>query len=286
MDDTKAKIKPGPIATLFLQCHQSPILITPIHRELAGGRLTTAVLLSFLLRRVDLHRTTKLYFTNEKICQHTSLTLNELRQAKNDLKHSRVVNVSREGPKGLTHYEILLGDLAERLAELPDFRWVDSTQQDTSDEWNPLNTYKDNKEDKIKNHLLLAAEPASTRQRLLRREIWRRMAVALQNAIQSRHQINGASKPNQWAFHFFQLHFTDKIPVASIWKILRWYCHAYQENRPYLPVAESGQSFRDKFSRIRNAWERAKAEEGHDVDSGPRPAVRIIRRQVKTSQNK
>lgn len=92
--------------------------------------------------------------------------------------------------------------------------------------------------------------------------IWEEMATNLRAAIEKTHKVPKSQTPKKWAPYFKKLLTLDGISEVQIKKVLQWYCQALPERDPYLPIAESGRIFRDKFGRIENAMKRTQQISG------------------------
>ena len=102
---------------------------------------------------------------------------------------------------------------------------------------------------------------------------WMKLAGKLHNAISSVHKVNYTSKLHSWAKSFQLLHTRDKIAILRIRHALDWYCKAFRQQDPYLPVANSGESFRKKFLNIEAAMRRA--QNSNDSNDGPPQKIKV-----------
>lgn len=89
-----------------------------------------------------------------------------------------------------------------------------------------------------------------------------KMAEQLAHAISTVRKVNTTSKISGWARSFLHLHTVDGVPTKRIRRALKWYCTAYPSfnRQPYFPMAESGDAFRKKLSKVEDAM--AKPEFG------------------------
>ncbi len=196
------------------------------------------------------------------LARQVGLTLSGLRKCLEALERVKLIRVTT--PKGqdkvqhrTNRYRFLWHSMFAETCKVPSgtkyhSRVVQSTsplkeskQQDTV---SPRQTAARG-ETKRKHRRQLAAHPR-----------WMKYAERLHNAIQSRHKVNCQSKLGSWARAFYLLHTQEEVPVRRIQQTLRWYCTAYKNETPFLPVAESGMSFRTKFLAIENARKRMEVD--------------------------
>lgn len=91
---------------------------------------------------------------------------------------------------------------------------------------------------------------------------WIKYAQKLASSIQSVRQVNSNSNIRSWSNSFKLLHEKDEIPISKIHKVLNWYCSIIKKgdlitsNEKYIPIAYTGQTFREKFLRIEDAMNR------------------------------
>lgn len=82
-----------------------------------------------------------------------------------------------------------------------------------------------------------------------------KLANKLSKIIQTKKNIlHSQTQIKSWANEFRKLHTINKVKVSRQKKILKWY-----KNEPeskYLPVVESGKSFREKFIKLESAMNR------------------------------
>ena len=90
---------------------------------------------------------------------------------------------------------------------------------------------------------------------------WLSYAKKLHSAIATVHKVNYTSKLHSWSHSFKLLHTKDGIAIPRIKSILMWYCKEFPNQDTYLPIANSGASFREKFLRIEAQMKRMQKED-------------------------
>jgi hypothetical protein len=250
------------LGELFSAFHQIPISYYPIHRDLTG-KITTAVLFSYLYREFCYHQTVKMFATDKKVMLGTGLTENELRSAKKDIKKCGLITVSREGKDGKTHY---LLDV-EKLQDSLNSRFVKFTKPDSLNSRNPL--YRDNKKEKMSER----QKPRRTQREV--KEAFINLATSLAQAVAEVRKIKYTpSTVLGWARHIQILHSTNDIEIPRIKRAMRWYI----ENLPkhygeeFFLQIYSGESFKRKFEKLENAMSReGTSVPGVELGSSPPP---------------
>ncbi len=112
---------------------------------------------------------------------------------------------------------------------------------------------------------------------------WFKMAHQLGKAIAKVRKVNNNSKATPWALSLRLLSEKDGITKDRIRRVMNWYCGQLQEgdlirNNPnYVPVAYSGQAFREKFLRIEDAMNRQLQDEG---ESSSPSRIKMVREGV------
>jgi hypothetical protein len=107
---------------LIEEMHEKFTPVCAFHRRVTR-KLSTAVLLAHLLRHFKRWEPSKIYFTDAQILKDTPLTVDELRGAKQEMKESSYMTLTREGGKGRTHYELDVDrfmDLVRKTSPNPD----------------------------------------------------------------------------------------------------------------------------------------------------------------------
>jgi len=93
-----------------------------------------------------------------------------------------------------------------------------------------------------------------------------KFAHLLKETIETVHKVNCTSKVSGWAKQFKLLHTSDGVSPLRIRTILKWYCKEYPRRDQYLPIADSGASFRGKFTKIEEAKRRRKPQDNYEQD--------------------
>jgi len=86
-------------------------------------------------------------------------------------------------------------------------------------------------------------------------------ATQLIAAILKIHEQDNYSKLAKWAIEFERLKRIDKIPPATIRKVLDWYCVEMEKKDEFLTRATDANEFRKKFVKIKMAMESSNSPE-------------------------
>lgn len=114
------------VLDLFLDFHDIPIRIYPVHKRLVG-RATSTILFSYICRQLGHYHRDKFFATNPEVIEHTGLTLEELRGAKKHLQALGLVCVTREGGNGRNHYSLNTRVLRGMLDKMKSGMWGNPT---------------------------------------------------------------------------------------------------------------------------------------------------------------
>ncbi len=266
------------VVELFKSFHDIPIRFYPIHRMI-GEKLTTTILMAYLLRQFQYHKKDTIFYTDEQIMEETSLTERELRGAKDDMKALGFIDVNRAGYKGRTHYTV---DWV-KLAIVASSCSVKRAKQEPSVPSKGRNTIKEDTKEIKDTTLSLVADATDGTKCEGEKFEWENMTTKLHSTIGRVRKINSKSKPKGWWKYFRTLHRLDGYEIPRIWKALKWYCrelpNRYGTDK-YFPQAYAAQSFREKFVKIETAMERQKVElEGpieNDTPTAKRTQVGVL----------
>lgn len=263
------------VADLFAEFHEAPIMLYPIHKRLTG-RATTTILFSYVCRQLGYFGKDKIFATDTEVAGHTGLTPDELRGAKTALKDTGLVNITREGADGRTHYCLNVAILREKLKKLSP-RFVEIAQTGlgkvpkpvSGKSPNPLREHTEEKNNTLSPQAGTARDPLHPR--------WMRYAQMLGDTIAlSRKVKHSPAQIRSWAKWISKLESVKGFDHKRIKGILKWYCAnlpANLDNR-YYPVIRCGQTFFDKFDKMEDAKRRMELEvaEGNgesDEERGP-----------------
>jgi len=109
---------------------------------------------------------------------------------------------------------------------------------------------------------------------------WKKFATHLNEAISEVRKVSHSSSLGQWALSFHKLHTRDGVEIPRIRKVLKWYCahirkgDVIRSNDDFVPVAYSGNAFRQKFIRIEDAMLRLSKPKNGDKQNGTRFRVK------------
>jgi hypothetical protein len=262
---------------LLKSTHELRIEFYPFHRKVAG-RLTSAVLLSYLLRQFQFHKKDKIFYTDKEVTLGTTLTTDELRGAKIELKTKPFLKITREGSDGRTHYEMDWQEFANYLQGELDNSDSGKTRNGKnpnptpSDSGKPTDPLRENT--KTENTTLSARVP--TDKVIDKRST--RMARQLIATIEKVRHVNHTSKLSSWAKAFQAVHEVDGIPTRRIQKALDWYCTQFPSrhgDKMFLVIL-SGGSFREKFDRLEMAMKREVENDKEQQDDGESHGPEVI----------
>lgn len=92
---------------------------------------------------------------------------------------------------------------------------------------------------------------------------WKKLAEKLHAGISRVRTVNKNSKTATWGASFRALHERDGIPVEKVQEVLDWYCQFLKQTgdqistgNKYVPIAYTGQKFREKFDGLEAAMHR------------------------------
>ena len=220
--------------------------------------LPAAIVLSQLFYWNEKFKGEKFCKTDVELLEETQLTTEQLKTTKQVLKNMSFLSITREGKKASTHYKIEMDLFIQALNALYQHdspKDSDSGKPTIEIVGNPQShIIKENNNISLLGTAKAGSPTASKKQELHPR--WMKMAQLFHSSISHIHKVNATSKLKSWANEFYKLHTINKVPVTQIRKVLKWYCRVLPERDPYLPLAESGSSFRQKFIRIQAAMER------------------------------
>lgn len=86
------------------------------------------------------------------------------------------------------------------------------------------------------------------------KRIYSRLSENLKETVASINKITLGTRTNSWPAHFRKLAEIDKVPVARIRQVLRWYADHIGEE--FVPECFSAESFRTKFNKLELAMGR------------------------------
>lgn len=249
------------VADLFSEFHDPPIMLYPIHKRLTG-RATTAILFSYVCRQLGYYRKDKIFATDSEVAADTGLTPDELRGAKTCLKATGLINITREGSDGRTHYAVNVPILREKLKKLsPRFGEIAPTglgnlpKPVSGKSPDPLREHTEENNNTMSPQAGTARDPVHPR--------WQRYAQTLGDTIAlSRKVKHSPAQIRAWAKWISKLESVKGIEPKRIKAILKWYCAnlpANLDNR-YYPVVRCGESFFTKFDKLEDAKHRMELE--------------------------
>lgn len=100
---------------------------------------------------------------------------------------------------------------------------------------------------------------------------WGEIGLQLGKAMKQAGVVMKTAKPGAWGNPIRLLHTEDGVPLKAIMMVLNWYCTIMQHegdlgvvggNPNFLPVVESGQSFRNKFDKLEMARKKHEMKHG------------------------
>lgn len=244
------------LKTALRTLHQRPIVYYRAYRDLtettAGG-----VVLSQLLYMLSGAESPKI-ITDREIMAWTGVTPEELRGVKKRLKKLSFISVRVKGVPAKTHYKVDWEVLADSLGQ---FREIHETCFGKTPK--PLMSTSCSCNKPI-HSVGTATQVPTDSNKEADHPRWKSAAKRLHEAVKRVKKIDYSSHLPQWARSFRLLHEKDKVELGRIRVVLSWYCAALQDADPFLPVAHSAHSFRDKFLRIEDAMKRSKKTEEVD----------------------
>lgn len=254
------------------ELHGPFIMFHPIHRRVAG-KLTTTVLLSFLLRQFSYHKRDKIFYGDSEIADETSLTPDELRAAKSELSELPFMQVTREGVRGKTHYEIDWRAFCRAVSDTGNsrnsFRYGKFPKQEASDTGNSRISLREKTNTENTTLSRAVGTTTATDKRFLR------FATQLAEAIATVRKVNSTSKVKSWAKSFRLLHKMDGVEVARIKAALAWYCHRLPTHHgvKYFLDIQSGVAFREKFIKLESAIRRESVDHDNSPETDGAPSA-------------
>jgi len=109
---------------------------------------------------------------------------------------------------------------------------------------------------------------------------YNKAAHILFEGLKERNMVGKVPNLNNWAQDFRKLHELDQVPKKQIRAVLNWYCHNIRGE--YVPVVQSGKSFRDKYDKLLAALERRKDQKPDDTYGKGDPTSHMIIRDTVT----
>jgi hypothetical protein len=181
------------------------------------------------------------FFSHESIIDNLQLSEYTLRQAKHLLKQLKILSVTRKGVPAREWVTIdftILFSYIFGVAERSNTIGLERVNTNGHNE--PINNNKKNKQKKTVSE---------------RDKEYIPLARTLSKIAKKRKRYKHPYKIIKgWATHFRQLVEINKVSVDRIEDVLDWYSKHY--NDPWVPVADAGITFREKFTRLEDAMER------------------------------
>lgn len=107
-----------------------------------------------------------------------------------------------------------------------------------------------------------------------------KLATKLSKIIQTKKNIKHTSKQlNQWSIEFKRLHKENKVNINRQKEILKWY--KLSIGGEFIPVIESGKSFREKFIRLEDAKNRINIKPKRNNSVGYQGGFQLTKESIK-----
>ena len=196
------------------------------------------------------------YQTHSQIQNQIFLSERELIKAKKALISSKLIEIKRQGLPAKEwiriNYDKILSLLTGEIlsAQVP----AESSALDPAESSALYNKSINNKS--IKRKRIYVATKVATDTPKNKNAKFVPISLELKQIVQSQKNINiSTQKINSWANSIRLLVETDGVSLERVEKALNWYKNHYSDD--YVPVIESGITFRKKFTRLEDAIERS-----------------------------
>lgn len=196
------------------------------------------------------------YQTHSQIQNQIFLSERELIKAKKALISSELIEIKRQGLPAKEWIKInydkilslLTGEILSALVP------AESSALDPAESSALYNKSINNKS--IKRKRIYVATKVATDTPKNKNAKFVPISLELKQIVQSQKNINiSTQKINSWANSIRLLVETDGVSLERVEKALNWYKEHYSDD--YVPVIESGITFRKKFTRLEDAIERS-----------------------------
>lgn len=182
------------------------------------------------------------FVIHERQIAQTGLTITKLRTCKTILKNDGVLETNLKGAPPKEWYRLHLDRLLREILLM--INGKESLPLIVSDSYHSI---KENKEE-----VIIPSKKPTIQER---NKQYLPLAKYLANIILTKKNISfTTAQISSWANEIRQLSESNKIDIHRIKKALKWYKE--QIGGEYIPVIESGYSFRVKFSKLENAMNR------------------------------
>ena len=205
------------------------------------------------------------YLTHEQQMAQLGIKEYSLRKCKKELIDIDILETERRGIPAKEWFKINFIKLVSTLGLDP----TNSIGLDPTNSIGHINI----KENKIKENKIINISSAQKRNK-----IYLPLAKYLSDIIQTKKNIQHTSiQINNWTNDIRQLVEDNKVSIKRIKQVLKW----YKQNigGQYIPVIESGQSLRHKFTKLEDAIERS--ENSYDEDEKPNTFIEYGERWTK-----
>lgn len=203
----------------------------------------------FYCRIARKQKTTKVYANTEYVRKNLGWGRDKIRKTRKMLLQLGVI--------AETHKRDDTGKIKQSYVQLI-FKWHESLPQESpSKKSSPEDTNTQKKISKEKQLQKIADE--------LKKRYWPLSKKLAEIVMDNRDVLINPSQIKEWAKQIRLLSRTSKITIARIEKALDWYKNHIKD--PYIPVIQSGKSFREKFLQLESAMERGASQ--HNLKKNP-----------------
>jgi len=250
------------------------------YRKLTGS-VVGAIVLSQLMYWAS--KKLKFWKTDEELMEETGITRNELMRAKRQLKRLSFLKVTLEGIPSKTWYEVdpkawmqtMEKDLgnAKDSPKVPDIQEAGTFTDMGNNQATPKVTGKQEprllESSNLSSVLKLSSKTTSVQDKLGQQETtptihgkWIKYAMMLSKAIGVHRKEKTAQRIPAWAREIRKLQTVEGVKPHHIREVMEWYCEELSKqdlikaNPNFLPVAYSGDAFRNKFLKLEAAMNR------------------------------
>ena len=242
--------------SLLKELGQRPIHYFPIYKAMTGsvtGGILLARLIYWTTKRKDNWK------TDATLMEETGLSEEELKSAKRRIKQLPFIKVEVRGFPPRTWYEIDMEKCVEMVTLISGISPHHLGEDAPSFGAEPTSAYRKSVSPSGSKIVQTSQKPIHPR--------WIRFASMLAKAVGKVRKLNATSKIAGWALHLRKLSTVEGLSNVRIRETLKWYCSMVERqdliksNPDYIPIAYSGESFRNKFTQIEAARERLVQEE-------------------------